>query len=155
MTTPTAPRKPSGSQYQVLRLPTPVFLPTAQLPHCALNNIHTLTLWDTASTQPGVIQPLWLISLNLLAAIYSLEQLTVLPTIGGEHLVGYSALNLPTLLPDGTWAKPDSDLLYAEPYFFPRNFLVEFTPNIYIAANPLQLSLFSVPMQPHTSEPHI
>lgn len=82
-------------------------------------------------------------------------QLTILPTIGGEHLVGYSALNLPALLPDGAWAKPDSDLLYAEPYFFPRNSLVEFTPNIYIAANPLQLSLFSVPMQPHTPEPLI
>lgn len=28
--------------------------------------------WDMASPQPGVTQPLWLISLNLLAAIYSL-----------------------------------------------------------------------------------
>lgn len=31
-----------------------------------------LCFWDMASPQPGVIQPLWLISLNLLATIYSL-----------------------------------------------------------------------------------
>lgn len=103
-------------------------------------------LWDMASTQLEVIQLLWFISLNLLAAIYSLS------TIGGKHLPGHSTLNLPTLLPDGTWAKPDSNPLCAEPSFFPQNAPVEFTPDSYIAANPLQLSLFSEPMQPYTPD---
>lgn len=81
---------------------------------------------------------------------YSDCELSIITTIGGENLVAYPTLNMPIQLNSEEWATQLGDLICIDPYFFEKPKLIQFTPNIFIAFDYLQLDTLLMTLIPHS-----